>query len=151
MGLQLNKNSAAEILYRVLIYFRWWFCTYSGEDCGVACCVAYIGLQLVAWCLVDKNIQTERCHNVVLFCRVNAQHQFLSIKIIKQNVVITSCCNIVLFCHVNAQHQILSVTKIKLSDAVLSCCFVVLFCRVNAQHQVLNQNNQTERCHNVVL
>ena len=29
----------------------------------------------------------------------NAQHLFLSIKIIKQVVVITSCCNIMLFYH----------------------------------------------------
>jgi hypothetical protein len=66
----------------------------------------------------------------------NAQHLFLSIKIIKQIVVITSCCNIMLFYHVNAQQQFL--LSIKQSDAVLSCCFVVLFDWVNAQHQFLS-------------
>ena len=34
------------------------------------------------------------------------------IKTFKQNVVITSCCNIVLFCRVNAQHQFLLLIKL---------------------------------------
>ena len=95
----------------------------------LAMLVALFGIMLVdVWWIkiIKQDIVITSCCNITLFCRVNAQHQFLSIRAIKQDVVITSCCNIVLFYHVNAQHQFLS---IKLSDAVLSCCFVVLFCR----------------------